>query len=445
MRREDPVHDQEGRLGEGQLKEGVATELEAARARSLGLLEPLSDADLVRQHSTLMSPVVWDLAHVGNYEEQWLVRALGGAALRPDLDPVYDAFRHPRANRPSLPLLGPDQARSYVAQVRRRTLDVLDRVELDPDRPLLVDAFVYGMVLQHEHQHDETMLGTLQLMADPGYRAVAPPPPPATLPAEDEVLVDGGDFTMGTESEPWAYDNERPAHEVEVGAFWMDTVPVTNGAYAQFVESGGYHEPRWWDEEGWAWRREASVEHPQFWHREGPSSWSRTRFGWREDLPLDEPVQHVCWHEAAAYARWRGRRLPTEAEWEKAASWDPARGRKRRYPWGDEPPTHERANLGQRLFRPAPVGAYPAGASAYGCHQMLGDVWEWTASSFEAYPGFRSFPYREYSEVFYGADYKVLRGGSWATQPTAVRATFRNWDFAIRRQVFCGFRCARDA
>jgi iron(II)-dependent oxidoreductase len=156
-------------------------------------------------------------------------------------------------------------------------------------------------------------------------------------------------------------------------------------------------------------------------------------------------VQHVCWYEADAYARWSGKRLPTEAEWEKAASWDAPAGRKRRYPWGDESPDHDRANLGQRRFGPDPVGSHPRGVSAYGCHQMLGDVWEWTASDFEPYPGFVSFPYREYSEVFFGPEYKVLRGGSWATHPRAVRSTFRNWDYPIRRQIFAGFRCARDA
>jgi iron(II)-dependent oxidoreductase len=432
------------------VKEAISTQLESARRRSLALLEPLSDADQVRQHSTLMSPVVWDLAHVGNYEDLWLVRALGAPGLRPDLDPIYDAFRHPRANRPALPLLGPAEARSYVGEVRGKVFDVLDRLELDPSRPLLADAYVYRMVVQHEHMHDETMLATLQLMAEPGYRAVAASPPEGEPPAAEEVLVDGGPFVRGTDTDPWAFDNERPAHEVEVAPFMIDTVPVTNAAYAEFVETGGYHQRRWWDEEGWDWRQQAELEHPQFWERQGPSSWSRSRFGWCENLPADQPVQHVCWHEASAYARWKGKRLPTEAEWEKAASWDPATGRKRRFPWGDQDPTSAHANLGQAdlgqaYLGPAPVGAFPDGASAYDCLQMVGDVWEWTSSTFDPYPGFRSFPYREYSEVFYGADYKVLRGGSWATHPSAVRTTFRNWDYPVRRQLFCGFRCARDA
>ncbi len=248
---------------------------------------------------------------------------------------------------------------------------------------------------------------------------------------------------MGTDADTWAYDNERPAHVVDLPAFRIDAGPVTNGRYLEFVIDGGYDQPHLWAAEGWSWREANDVRHPQFWVPEG-RDWSRLRFGFREDLPLEEPVQHVCWYEADAFARWAGKRLPTEAEWEKAASWTPA-GEKRRYPWGDDPPTAGTANLGGGLYRPAPVGAYPDGASAYGCHQMVGDVWEWTASDFEPYPGFASFPYREYSEVFFGPSYKVLRGGSWATSPVAVRTTFRNWDYPVRRQIFSGFRCARSA
>jgi iron(II)-dependent oxidoreductase len=428
------------------LKEFVADQLEAVRTRSLELLAPLPEHDLRRQVSPIMSPLVWDLAHVGNYEELWLLRAVAGAPpLDASLDPLYDAFRHPRPNRPSLPLLPPAEARRYIAEVRGRVLDALTQVELDDGVPLVAGGRVYGMVIQHEHQHDETMLATVQLMEEEAYRPLAPPPPPGRSLPEAEVLVPAGPFVMGTD-EPWAYDNERPAHVVDLPAFWIDTAPVTNRQYIAFVADGGYEEPRWWGEEGWAWRQEAGAEHPQFWRREGGGAWSRVRFGWREDVPLDEPVQHVCWHEADAYARWAGKRLPTEAEWEKGASWGPD-GAKRLYPWtaGGTEVTAEQANLGQRHFRPAPVGAYPSGASAWGVEHLLGDVWEWTASEFEPYPGFSSFPYREYSEVFFGSGYKVLRGGSWATSPLAARTTFRNWDHAIRRQIFAGLRCARDA
>jgi iron(II)-dependent oxidoreductase len=436
------------------LKETVAGDLEAARQRSLLLLEPLSDDELCAQHSPLMSPLVWDLAHVGHYEELWLIRNLTGDQPTCEAyDDIYDAFKHPRRERPSLPILGPREAREFVGTVRARVLDVLESVELDTPLPcgrsggnheLVRDAFVYGMVVQHEHQHDETMLATLQLR-DGHYPLREEPNVAGDRRVIGEVLVDAGPFVMGSDIEPWAYDNERPAHAVDLGAFWIDTTPVTNSAFAAFVADRGYDRQELWTEAGWGWRAEASLEHPQFWSRDGGGGWVRTRLGAVEAVPPDEPVQHVCWYEADAYARWSGKRLPTEAEWEKAASWDAPAGRKRRYPWGDESPDHDRANLGQRRFGPDPVGSHPRGVSAYGCHQMLGDVWEWTASDFEPYPGFVSFPYREYSEVFFGPEYKVLRGGSWATHPRAVRSTFRNWDYPIRRQIFAGFRCARDA
>jgi iron(II)-dependent oxidoreductase len=431
---------------EAALKRRIADELDAVRRRSLALTE-LDDADLVRQHSPLMSPLVWDLAHVGNYEELWLLRAAGGREpLRPEIDELYDAFRHPRAQRPSLPLLSPHEARGYLATIRDQALDVLDTVPLVSDRPLLADGFVFGLVVQHEHQHDETMLATHQLrrgepaLADP---ALPPPAPdPGLLPPE--VLVPAGPFQMGTSTDPWAYDNERPAHLVHLPAYWIDTTPVPNRAYLAFIDCGGYDERRWWTDIGWEWRCRSGKRAPAFWLREG-GQWLRRRFGQVEPLPADEPVQHVCFHEARAYATWAGKRLPTEAEWEKAAGWDPAAGRARRHPWGDELPGPEHANLGQRQLRPTPVGSYPGGASAYGVRQLLGDVWEWTSSDFRGYPGFRAFPYAEYSAVFFGCDYKVLRGGSWATHPSACRTTFRNWDFPIRRQIFAGFRCARDA
>ena len=428
------------------LTDQVVAELEAVRDRTLGIVD-LSEDDQRSQHSPLMSPLVWDLAHVGNYEELWLLREVGKRpAIDASIDSLYDAFRHPRPDRPSLPLLGPAEARTYIGDVRGRVLDVIESVEIDPAQPLLDGGFAFGLVIQHEHQHDETMLATRQLMLE---RATLPPgaTPPAAVAAyagPAEVLVPAGTFSMGTDLEPWAYDNERPAREVDVPAFHIDAVPVTCGAFAAFIADGGYRDPRWWTVDGWAWREEEQVTHPEFWEDDGAGGWTVLRFGRREALTPDEPVAHVCWYEADAYARWAGKRLPTEVEWERAASSGPD-GRKCRWPWGDEPPDGTRANLGQVHDRPAPIGSYPAGASALGVHQLIGDVWEWTASDFAPYPGFRSFPYREYSEVFFGPEYKVLRGGSWATAPQAVRATFRNWDYPIRRQIFAGFRCARDA
>jgi iron(II)-dependent oxidoreductase len=305
-------------------------------------------------------------------------------------------------------------------------------------------GFAFGMVAQHEAQHDETMLATHQLRSGPSV-LTAPPPPAAAdagrLPAE--VHVPGGPFTMGTSAEPWALDNERPAHQVHVPAFWLDTAPVTNAAYAQFIADGGYRDARLWTADGWAHRQLAGLTAPLFWSWEG--EWVRTSFGTTEPVIADEPVLHVCWYEADAYARWVRRRLPTEAEWEKAARWDPAAERSRRYPWGDQEWTPARANLGQRHLRPAPAGAYPEGAAPSGARQLIGDVWEWTSSDFLPYPGFTAWPYKEYSEVFFGPEYKVLRGGSFGVSPVACRSTFRNWDYPIRRQIFTGFRTARSA
>ncbi|HEV7824118.1 MAG TPA: ergothioneine biosynthesis protein EgtB [Mycobacteriales bacterium] len=426
------------------LRATLARELFRARERSLLLTEAVDEDDLVAQHSPLMSPLVWDYAHIGNMEELWLVRDVGGRdPVRVDIDNLYDAFMHARADRPALPLLRPVEARSYVDQVRTKVLDVLDTVPLE-GRPLLDRGFAFGMIVQHEQQHDETMAATHQLRTGAPVLHAPPPPPAPGGPLAPEVLVPAGEFTMGTDTEPWALDNERPAHRVHVGAFWIDTAPVTNGAYRRFVEAGGYDDRRWWTDEGWAHRQRAGLTAPQFWTRDG-DAWLRRRLGVVEPVPADEPVQHVCFHEADAYARWAGKRLPTEAEWEKAARHDPATGRSRRYPWGDEDPTPAHANLGQRHLQPAEAGAYEAGESAYGVRQLIGDVWEWTSSGFHAYPGFSAFPYREYSEVFFGGDYRVLRGGSWATDGAAVRGTFRNWDHPIRRQIFSGFRCARDA
>ncbi|MFJ8989877.1 ergothioneine biosynthesis protein EgtB [Streptomyces sp. NPDC102279] len=425
------------------LRKRALEALVTARERTALLTSCVEDPDLTAQHSPLMSPLVWDLAHIGNQEELWLLRAVAGReALRPEIDGLYDAFEHARSERPKLPLLPPAEARTYAAEVRGRALDVLESSALRGNR-LTEAGFAFGMVAQHEQQHDETMLITHQLRKGPAALTAPDPAPVAPFTGPAEVPVPGGPFVMGTSTEPWALDNERPAHRRTVPSFHIDTTPVTNGAYEAFIADGGYGDPRWWTPEGWDHIRAHDIEAPLFWRREG-GQWLRRRFGVTEIVPPDEPVLHVCWYEADAYARWAGRRLPTEAEWEKAARHDPVSDRSTRYPWGDADPTPEHANLGQRHLRPAPVGSYPAGASPLGVRQLIGDVWEWTSSDLEPYPGFVAFPYREYSEVFFGPDHKVLRGGSFAVDQVACRGTFRNWDYPIRRQIFAGFRTARD-
>jgi iron(II)-dependent oxidoreductase len=229
-----------------------------------------------------------------------------------------------------------------------------------------------------------------------------------------------------------------------VRPFFIDVHPVTNGEFLRFMEAGGYTTPDHWSEAGRVWLAESGVRAPKYWYEEDRRWMTRVM---DRSAPVDprHPVSHVCYHEAEAYARWAGKRLPTEIEWEAAASWDPAAGAKRIFPWGDEPASPELANLDQLGFGTAPVGVYPRNVSPIGCYGMIGDVWEWTSSSFGPWPGFEAFPYEEYSAVFFGDDYKVLRGGSWATRPGAIRNTFRNWDYPIRRQIFSGFRCASDA
>ncbi|WP_324198186.1 ergothioneine biosynthesis protein EgtB [Nocardia beijingensis] len=429
--------------GAEQLRDRIAEVLTRARQRTHTLTDCVDEAELVAQHSRLMSPLVWDLAHIGNQEELWLVRDVGGRdPVRSDIDELYDAFKHARANRPGLPLLDPGQARAYVGTVRDKVWDVLERSELR-GRPLVDDGFAFGMIAQHEQQHDETMLATHQLRAGAAVLSAAAVPA-ATATVTGEVVIPAGEFTMGTSSDAWALDNERPAHRVRVPGFAIDAAPVTNEQYLAFVDDGGYERPELWSERGWAHRVEAGLIAPQFWERDPSGRWWRRVFGVMTPLRPHQPVVHVCWFEAEAYANWAGKRLPTEAEWEKAARFDPATGASRRFPWGDADPDASTANLGQRHLEPAEVGAYPAGASPAGVHQLIGDVWEWTASGFEPYPGFRAFPYREYSEVFFGGDYRVLRGGSFGTDPVACRGTFRNWDHPVRRQIFAGFRLARD-
>jgi len=418
--------------------DALAAALTAARERTLRLVD-FDDDELRRQYDPLMSPLVWDLAHIGQQEELWLLR--GGnpdhpGMLSPEVDKLYDAFVHSRASRVDLPLLSPAQARTYCRSVRSAVLDALDAL------PGEDDCFVFAMVVSHEHQHDETVLQALNLRVGPPLLSVG-----AALPAGrpgvagTSVLVPGGPFVLGVDaaSEPFSLDNERPAHVVDVPTFRIGRVPVTNGEWREFVDAGGYRQPRWWSARGWQYRQQAGLTAPQFWNPDGQT---RTRFGHQESIPADEPVQHVTYFEAEAYAAWAGARLPTEVEWEKACAWDPAVGARRRYPWGTEEPSGAHANLGGAALRPAPVGAYPAGASAYGAEQMLGDVWEWTSSALAPWPGFTPMIYRRYSQPFFGGDYRVLRGGSWAVEPGILRPSFRNWDHPYRRQIFCGVRLA---
>jgi iron(II)-dependent oxidoreductase len=415
--------------------------LEEGRRRTLALVASVSDADLERVHSPLMSPLAWDLAHIAAYEDLWLGHRYGERPLlREDLAATYDAFETPRAVRGDIELLGAAQAREYLSDVRARTLDVIDERGAG-------DGMLLEMVLRHEHQHDETMLQTLQLACLPDYELAGRRPEPAaprpTFSGLDMVEVPAGPCTIGAPADAFAFDNERPRHRTEVRGYLIGRTPVTNADYLTFVEDGGYQRREWWSDEGWAWQQQSEIVRPGAWTADLAAEW---RLGHLEPLDPARPVIHVSWFEADAFARAHGARLPTEIEWEKAATWDRGEGVARRYPWGNRRPVPGRhANLDQRGCGTAPAGAYPDGASAYGCLGMIGDVWEWTASRFDGYSGFVAHPYPEYSEVFFGDEHRVLRGGSWATRTRVATPTFRNWDYPQRRQIFAGTRIARSA
>jgi gamma-glutamyl hercynylcysteine S-oxide synthase len=364
-------------------KAAIAERLSEARARTLELIEPLDDEQLNTVYSPILSPLAWDLGHIANFEELWLVQTIGSREpLHGELGRFYDAIENPRRTRGELPILRDAELRAYMADVRERTLAVLDEVAISPDvdDPLLREGFVYEMLLAHELQHNETMLQLLQMVD--GYASALVDAALADGPSADGsemVAIAAGEYRIGAPAHGFAYDNERPRHPVELPAFEIDRSPVSNSAYAEFLAA-------------------TDAEPPLYWERDG-SSWVSVAMGRRAPVEPDRPVIHVSGEQAAAFARWAGKRLPSEHEWEAA-----------------------RPEL-----------------------ESVGWAWEWTASDFLAYPGFEAFPYREYSEVFFGDEYKVLRGGAWATHPDVIRPSFRNWDLPQRRQIFSGLRCARDA
>ncbi len=365
-------------------RQSIAALLAEARERTIALIVPLGDALLNKVYSELLSPLSWDLGHIANFEELWLVQTVGGRApLHGELGQLYDAIENPRQERGELPILRDEELRAYMSEVRARTLAVLDEVDIGPDNPdrLLREGFVYEMLVAHELQHQETMLQLLQMLDVPYRPAEADPERFAPAPIEDgggAVLVEAGTYEIGAPERGFAYDNERSRHRVELAAFEIDRSPITNGAYIEYMGETG-------------------AEPPMYWTRDG-EGWARAAMG--VNVPVDprRPVVHVSHEEAEAFARWAGKRLPTEFEWEAAAP---------------------------RL-------------------EGVGGVWEWTSSDFLAYPGFEAFPYEEYSQAFFGDTYRVLRGASWATHPHVARPSFRNWDLPQRRQIFAGIRLAKE-
>ena len=427
-------------------REELVALLAEARDRTLALIETVSEEDLRAQHDPLMGPILWDLGHIAHFEELWLDRNLDGKVEFVEMPGMYNPFEHPRRERGALPLPSLSATLEAMAEIRERVLARLERVDLASDDLLLHEGYVYQMVLQHEYQHNETMLQTLQLKQgapyQPAVRRELPVGMADAVPGE-MVRVDVGRATVGTDDRARAYDNERPRYPVHVAPYWIDRTPVTNGQYLAFMADGGYSRPELWSDAGRAWLADTKASSPKYWWCES-GEWLRRSMDQVERPAPDKPVIHVCYYEAEAFSRWAGKRLPTETEWEVAASWDPGAEMANAYPWGQRAPRVSHANLDQLGFDVAAIGGYRENVSPLGCYGMLGDVWEWTSTDFSGYPGFAAFPYPEYSEVFFGEEYRVLRGGSWATDPVVARTSFRNWDYPRRRQIFAGLRCASD-
>ncbi len=416
-----------------------------ARQRSFDLVSDLRPEQLMGPRLAIVNPLHWEIGHVAWFQELWVLRhGLRERPLREDGDALWDSSAIPHDTRWDLPLPSMAETKAYMCEVRDRVVDRLSN--RSPDPKLLYLALYTAL---HEDMHDEAFTYTRQTL---GY------PAPHLNDTESgigegggacagDAEVPGGTFPLGAAAdELFVFDNEKWAHPVDLSPFAIGRAAVTQREFAGFVDDAGYRRPELWGEPGWAWRSSVNAEHPCYWRRTG-AGWQRRHFDRWVPLEPDKPVIHVSWHEAQAYCRWAARRLPTEAEWEAAASLEPGSGggfapRKRRFPWGDDPPAAERANLDARAMGCVDVGAFPAGDSAWGCRQMLGNVWEWTADDFLPYPGFVPDMYLDYSEPWFRT-HKVLRGGCWVTRSRLLRNTWRNYYTPDRRDVWVGFRtCA---
>jgi iron(II)-dependent oxidoreductase len=424
----------------------LAAALVDARRVELELLDSVPDERMLGAEGHFVEPPIWEMGHVGWFQEYWLLRRLDGAEpLLPGADAIYDAFNVSYKLRWQHAFPSRARTHAYITEVLRRSLGRLER-----DEPTADDVYFSTLAALHEDMHAENLTLVLHTL---GYEQPKPSmtdpvsakPPVDLAYRPSDVSVPGGTFMLGSErDEPFVFDNEKWAHPVEVAPFSISTTPATNAEFVAFVEDGGYRRRELWSRRGWDWRRRARVEHPRFWCRHD-AQWYEHRFHLAVPLEPWHPVTCVSWWEAEAYCRWARRRLPTEAEWEMAATAEPTAGRrgitgrKRRYPWGDDAPTPDRANLDYRAGWTVDVRALPAGDSAFGCRQMLGNVWEWVADTFQPYPGFVADPYQEYSQPYFGQK-KVLRGGCWTTRSRLIRPAYRNFFKAKRQNIFAGFR-----
>jgi len=430
-----------------QLAETIADEMKGARTETLALFDLAREQDLRESPGFGFRPIIWHLAHIGVFEAYWLLQKLNHEPS-PDerYERIFDPIKTPREDSKNLPTRA--EMESYLASVRARVLRHLEKAEFGENDPLKRDGYLFRLVLEHEQQHQETLLYLLHLL-DP-TKKMRPSEVEAincgvsirpSSTKGETVNVEEGAFVMGATGNSFAYDNELPPHTVYVPTFKIDKYLTTNEEYAEFIAEGGYRRREWWSDEGWAWREKEGWRHPLYWKQVDGGWLVRTMFEEGTWSP-HHPVTGISWYEAEAYARFRGKRLPTEAEWERAASWNAERERKSLYAWGDERPSTRLCNFDNRFWATTPAGSFPEGASASGCMDMTGNVWEWTGDEFCGFPGFEAFPYPEYSEVWFDGDHRVLRGGSWATRASVLRTSFRNFFRRHFRIAFAGVRCA---
>jgi iron(II)-dependent oxidoreductase len=427
----------------GYTADGLLCDLVDARRTELELLDGLTEPQMLGTRAHFIEPPIWEMGHVGWFQEYWISRHLDGdSPLLPGSDGIYDAFNVRYTRRWEHQFPSRAETLAYITEVLRRTTGRLESRE-----PSAVEAYFYTLAALHEDMHAENLTLIRQTLHYPlpslshhEPAAASPPVDPGYVP--HDISVPGGTFMLGAlPEEPFVFDNEKWAHPVEVKPFRIASTPVTNAEFQRFVNDDGYRRRELWSRRGWDWRRREGAEHPMFWVFRGDGRWHGHHFSVIAPLEPWHPVVHVNWYEAEAYCRWAGRRLPSEAEWEMAATFDPATGRKRRFPWGDEAPTPERASLDYRSGGTIDVRALSAGDSPLGCRQMIGNVWEWVADTFHPYPGYVCDPYKEYSQPYFG-EKKVLRGGCWTTRSRLIRSTWRNFYKRQRRNIFSGFRTA---
>jgi iron(II)-dependent oxidoreductase len=415
-----------------------------ARQRTFDLVADLSDEQLLGPRLAIINPLLWEIGHVAWFQEKWVLRhAYGQKPIRDDADSLYDSAAIAHDTRWDLLLPSRRETLDYVREVRDRIVDLIRNHE-----PSREEAYFILLSVFHEDMHDEAFTYTRQTLAYPPPERKTGPSTPASSGGTDDVHIPGGTFSLGADSEdPFVFDNEKWSHPVEIMPFAISRTAVRQAEFAAFVDHGGYRRKEFWDEPGWKWRESVEARCPVYWAK-SQDGWHRRHFDRWVRLEPDLPVIHVNWYEAQAYCRWAHRRLPTEAEWELAAAGEPNLQQggwsehKRRFPWGDESPKPHQANLDAKKCGCDDVSAFPTGDSPFGCRQMIGNVWEWTANDFLPYPGFTPDPYKEYSQPWFGT-HKVLRGGCWATRPRLIRNTWRNFYTPDRRDVFAGFRtCA---